>query len=87
MAVYKFANGTIVFRYASHHLKPRPHWKLPSQIGGVGWPSDLKTEVWTTSRAALSRRTKALEQHKCGHTPFLIATGLNMVIASTKLKY
>ncbi len=31
--------------------------------------------------------TKALEQHECGHTPFLIATGLNMVITRIKLKY
>ncbi len=31
--------------------------------------------------------TKALEQQECGHTPFLIATELNMVITSIKLKY
>ncbi len=37
-------------------------------------------EIW-------SRGIKALEQHECGHTPFLIATGLNMVITSIKLQY
>ncbi len=28
--------------------------------------------------------TKALEQHECAHTPFLIATGLNMIIKVVK---
>ncbi len=29
---------------------------------------------------------KALEQHECGRTPFLIATRFNMVIISIKLE-
>ncbi len=37
--------------------------------------------------AFASSLSKALEQQECGHTPFLIATGLNMVITSIKLKY
>ncbi len=41
----------------------------------------------TPSWEKQARSTKALEQHECGHTPFLIVTGLNMVITSIKLKY
>ncbi len=35
----------------------------------------------------LAHRASVGKQHECGHTPLLIATGLNMVITSIKLKY
>ncbi len=35
----------------------------------------------------MASHDKALEQHECGNTPFLIATGLNMVITHIKVKY
>ncbi len=43
--------------------------------------------VSTEAVCLLAGIPKALEPHECGHTPFLIATGLNMVIIRIKLKY